>query len=183
MGLKHLILGCLMDHPTYGYEMITSLYRDFVGLGPEVNDGQLYTTLNRMESEGLITKKVVHQEKVPNKKVIYITPKGREEFLEWLLSGEGENDPVRFDFFNKYEFLNKCNFFNHLDAGAAMDKLSAQHDLVSGKLENLLRARESMVRKGVAPFRIKILEYGIGVQKVKVKWLEEMMELFRGGKP
>lgn len=178
MAFKHLILGCLMDYPTYGYEMISSLYRDFVGLGPEVNDGLLYTALNRMESEGLITKRVVHQEKAPSKKIIYITDKGREEFLSWLVSDDGEQDPVRFDFFNKYEFLNKCNFFNHLDQKTALEKLSNQHRIMLDKLESLLRARESMVRKGVLPYRVKILDYGIGIQRVKIQWLKDMMEMF-----
>ncbi|MFZ5632330.1 MAG: PadR family transcriptional regulator [Bacillota bacterium] len=178
MGLKHLILGCLMDSPTYGYEMLKSLYRDFFGLGPEVNDGQVYTTLNRMESAGLITREVVHQEKVPSKKVIHITEKGREEFRQWLLSGDGENEPARFDFFNKYEFLNKCNFFNHTDPDTALDKLARQLGLMEDKLAGLLRARDRMVQKGVQKHRVRILDYGIEIQKVKIRWLKEMLDLY-----
>lgn len=175
MSLKHLILGCLLEHPSYGYRMMKSLYKDFFELAPEVNDGQLYTTLNRMENENLITKKLVQQEKAPSKKIIYITDKGREKFYQWLMSDEGEHESVRFDFFNKYEFLNKCNFFNHIEIDMVKNKLAKQLEIMKSKLEILHKVRVSMVQKEVQPHRIKILDYGIEVQKVKVSWLEDMI--------
>ncbi|GBF32351.1 transcriptional regulator [Desulfocucumis palustris] len=180
MSLKHLILGCLMDRPAYGYEMLKSLYRDFFALSPEVNDGQLYTVLARMEKDGLITKEIVYQDKAPSKKLIHITPKGREEFNDWLLSGDGENEPVRFDFFNKYEFLNKCNFFNHASPETAREKLEKQIEHMENKLLSLQRARLSMVQKKVPPFRIKILDYGLEIQRVKIQWLKDMLGMFGG---
>ncbi|MBF7082929.1 PadR family transcriptional regulator [Desulfallas sp. Bu1-1] len=182
MSLKHLILGCLLDHPSYGYKMLRNIYKDFFGLAPEVNDGQLYTLLNKMEKEGLITRYTVHQDKAPSKKLLNITEKGRAEFLRWLMSGEGENESVRFDFFNKYTFLNKCNFFNYLEPREARDKLSKQLELMESKLENLQKARNSMVQKAVQTHRIRILDYGIEVQKVKVKWLKEMLQFYGGEK-
>ena len=181
MALFHMILGCLAEYPTYGYSMLKSIYRDFLGQGPEVNDGQLYSTLKKMETENLVTRKTVHQETSPSKKLVYITPKGEEEFQSWLLSVENETGGARYDFFNEYKFLKKCNFFNHLQAEDARAKIAKQMEEVEKSLENLLSARASMVKKKVPEHRIKILDYGIEVQKIRAKWLGEFMELYRGG--
>jgi len=181
MALQHMILGCLMEFPTYGYSMLKSIYRDFYGHGPGVNDGQLYNTLAKMEREGLITKKTVPQERLPNKKLIYITGKGKHEFLLWLRSAKNEQAGARYDFFNEYRFLNKCNFFNHLPATESAAKLQAQLEEAEKSLESLLVARWSMVRKKVAGHRIKILDYGIETQKTRIRWLQEYQELWKEG--
>ncbi len=40
-------------------------------------------------------------------------------------------------------------------------------------------ARQSMVRKKVAKHRIKILDYGIEMQKTRIRWLQEYRELWK----
>lgn len=178
MALQHMILGCLMEFPTYGYKMLKSIYRDFYSHGPGVNDGQLYNTLKKMEREGLITRETVSQDRLPNKKLIYITDRGREQFLLWLASAENEEAGARYDFFNEYRFLNKCNFFNHLPSSVGEAKLKITLEEANKSLDSLLRARESMQRKKVSKHRAKILDYGIALQNMRIKWLEEFRELW-----
>jgi DNA-binding PadR family transcriptional regulator len=174
-----MILGCLMEFPTYGYKMLKSIYRDFYGHGPGVNDGQLYNTLKKMEREGFITRETVSQDRLPNKKLIFITGRGREQFLLWLGSAESEEAGSRYDFFNEYRFLNKCNFFNHLPASDVESKLREQLEEADKSLDSLLQARISMQRKKVSKHRVKILDYGIAMQRTRIKWLEEYRELWR----
>ncbi|MBS3948909.1 MAG: PadR family transcriptional regulator [Dethiobacter sp.] len=179
MGLQHLILGCLVEHPTYGYKMLKSIFKDFLGQGPEVNDGQLYSTLKKMENEGLIVRETIHQEVLPSKKLLYITGKGEEAFRDWLLSDENETGRARYDFFNEYRFLYKGNFFNFLEPAEALQKTARQLTEAEQSLSSLLAARGSMVKKKVSAHRIKILDYGLEVQKVRIRWLKEFMALYR----
>lgn len=179
MGLQHMILGCLAEYPTYGYKMLKSIYKDFLGQGPEVNDGQLYSTLKKMENEGLVVRETIHQEVLPSKKLLHITGKGKEEFRNWLLSDENEAGRARYDFFNEYRFLNKCNFFDCLEPAEARRKMTRQLTEAEQSLSSLLAARSSMVKKKVAAHRVKILDYGLEVQKIRVRWLKEFMALYR----
>ena len=56
MGFKHFVLGYFVDNAAHGYELIKMLY-GFFPVGPEINQGRLYTTLNKLEKESLIERK------------------------------------------------------------------------------------------------------------------------------
>ncbi|NPV90774.1 MAG: PadR family transcriptional regulator [Firmicutes bacterium] len=174
MSLKYMILGSLKEYPVHGYNMLDLIFRDFADQRPEVNSGQLYALLSKMEEEGLIERQVVQQDKVPNKKVVSLTPKGEEDFDRWLNSDSEEAEYTRYDFFSKYGFLYKVNFFNGLDTDVAVDKIDRQIRQMEEKLGNFVFAEESMTERGVDRLRIVILQYGIEIQKTKIKWLKRL---------
>ncbi len=92
MSLKYMILGLVKEFPAYGYDIMRIVQRDFAEQGPEINKGQLYTLVKKMEEEGLIVREVVPQDKTPNRKLIKITPQGEIDFEKWLRSEEEENE-------------------------------------------------------------------------------------------
>jgi DNA-binding PadR family transcriptional regulator len=53
MSLRYGILGLLAEEPMHGYEM-KSRYEALLGKAWEVNIGQIYSTLQRLERDGLI---------------------------------------------------------------------------------------------------------------------------------
>jgi DNA-binding PadR family transcriptional regulator len=150
------------------------LHRDFAEQGPEINKGQLYTLVKKMEEEGLIVREVVQQDKTPNRKLIKITPQGEADFDNWLRSDTEENENIRYDFFSKYGFLNKVNHFNKLSNQEVLDKLDRQLKLMEEKYTNFVNARDSMLIKKVDLFRVFIIEYGIENQKAKIEWLKRL---------
>lgn len=176
MSLKYMILGCVRESPAHGYDMLRLIFRDFAENGPEVNTGQLYTLLHRLEKEGLIVRETVPQEKAPSRKVIRLTPKGEEEFDSWLRSSAEEVEFIRYDFFSKYGFLYKVNYFHLLSTEEILEKIDWQISLMEEKLANFLAAEEDMRRRKVNYYRILILQYGIEVQKTKLAWLRKLRE-------
>jgi DNA-binding PadR family transcriptional regulator len=72
---------------SYGYEVKQSLEGKFGDLLPEINAGQIYTTLTRLERDGLI---VGHT--IPNdsrgKRVFELTPAGQVALHRWVESPE-----------------------------------------------------------------------------------------------
>lgn len=174
MSLKHMILGLVREFPIYGYDVLKVISRDFAEQGPEINKGQFYTLIQKMEDEGLIARETILQEKSPNRKMISITPKGELEFENWLRSDTDESENIRYDFFGKYNFLYKVMHFKELSPDEIQQKLERQTKLMREKLDNFVRARENMQKRKVDPLRIHILNYGIEVQKVKVEWLNKL---------
>jgi DNA-binding PadR family transcriptional regulator len=169
MSLKPMILGCLLDAPSHGYEIRHRL-KDFIRRSHGINEGQLYATLKKMEKDGLVTKKIEPQEKNPPRKVFFLTEKGRKEFYQWLLEGDG-TDFTAFDFFGAFAFLEKCTFFKHLPPAGVAGIVESQLGLEKAKLEEFKRVRSRMLERGVNRYRIKVIEFGIDLQEIKIKWL------------
>ena len=174
MSLKYMILGLVREFPVYGYDVLKVISRDFAEQGPEINKGQFYTLVQKMEDDGLIIRETVPQEKSPSRKMISITPKGESEFESWLRSDTDENENIRYDFFGKYNFLYKVMHFKELSEEETRQKLDRQIKLMNEKLDNFIRARENMQKREIDPLRIHILTYGIEVQKVKIEWLHKL---------
>jgi len=112
---------------------------------------------------------------MPDQKIISITPQGAEEFYRWLESQVDEEGHVKFDFFNQYSFLNKVNFFKFLPDDKIITKLKEQLLISAMRLERFNKAREEMIQKKVDVYRIRIIEYGIEVEKLRKEWLLSLL--------
>ena len=172
MSLKHMILGCLMDSPSYGYE-IKKFTREFFKRSQGVNEGQLYATLKKMEEDGLVHKELILQEKNPPRKVFQITEQGKEVFYSWLTETGEDGEIASFDFFQVFPFLERCNYFKHTEAEAARALVDRQMKREAAKLEEFKRVREEMQVRRVDRFRVSIIEFGIDFQRLKLNWLEK----------
>jgi len=146
---------------------------DFFPTSPEINQGRLYTTLNKLEKESMIEKKIKFQDDLPDQKIIYITPQGLDEFYDWLDSTLDEEDNTKFDFFKQYSFLSKVNYYKHLPEDKILAKFRGQLRISTDRLKRFEETRKEMIQKKVDHYRIRIIEYGIEVEKVKVAWLQE----------
>lgn len=171
MSARNMILGSLMESPVHGYDLKKRVFRKvFSDFG--INDGQLYPLLKKLETEGLIRKEVIVQEGAPSRHKYYITDAGRAAFAAWLESSEGEERSMRYDFMRREEFFTRCNYIRHMDKKSAVAKMERQILLVRETVADFNRARERMLDKNVDPYRIKLLEYGIGNQEARLAWLE-----------
>lgn len=171
-----MILGLVREFPAHSYDVLKILYRDFAEQGPEINKGQLYSLVQKMEEEGLIVRETISQEKNPNRKLIEITPKGEADFNEWLRTSNNEYENIRYDFFSKYYFLYKVHYFNQLTKEQISDKLTKQITLMEEKLDNFLGAREDMAARQVDFYRMAVIEYGIHIQRTKISWLKDLLK-------
>ena len=89
--LKFALLGLLAKESRHGYDLKRAFERLLGGTWP-VNIGQIYTTLTRLERDGLVTAETVAQTTVPDRKVYSLTAAGHEALGEWL--GQPVSDAV-----------------------------------------------------------------------------------------
>lgn len=93
MSLEHAILGFLSYSPFTGYDLKKVFDRSVNHFWP-ADRSQIYRTLSRLAEGGLATVEIVHQEDAPDRKVYYITERGRDELHAWL-NADSEPDSVR----------------------------------------------------------------------------------------
>lgn len=74
----------LAKAPAHGYDLKRQLDEDFAELWGELNIGQIYTTLRRLERDGLVVQQVVEQQGRPDKKVFSLTPAGHDFARSWV---------------------------------------------------------------------------------------------------
>src|SRR5690606_42094558 len=74
---RHLV-ALLAKERAHGYELKQALQQTFGSAYPSPNIGQIYVTLGRLEKDGLVRSVGVEQSNRPNKKVYYLTAKGRD---------------------------------------------------------------------------------------------------------
>lgn len=101
MPVRHAVLGLLAQRPRHGYEL-RAAFQALVG-GEEnwdVKPAQIYTTLARLEQNGLVMQDGVEQDAGPEKRIYALTPTGRKTLKEWFASGAG-TEPRHDEFFLK----------------------------------------------------------------------------------
>lgn len=175
MSFKYLVLGCLLDFPTHGYDLMKKILSEFAPANSPVNEGRLYSTIKKLEKEQLIERHISKQDNLPDQKIINITSEGEKDFYQWLLSDSQERDTTKFDFFKQYPFLVKVNNFKYLDNEHIREKLIDQLQICNSRIERFNQASKNMTNHAVNKYRINIVEYGLEVEKVRIKWLKNLL--------
>ncbi|MEV6059929.1 PadR family transcriptional regulator [Nocardia asteroides] len=83
MALRHAVLAALLEGEASGYDLAKGFdvsVANFWMATPQ----QLYKELERMTGDGLITTRLVQQERRPNKRLHTITPAGREALRAFI---------------------------------------------------------------------------------------------------
>jgi len=80
VSIKHGILALLRDRPGYGYQL-RAAFEETTGSAWPVNIGQIYTTLGRLERDGLVAKS---GEDAEGHVVYEITESGATELEDWF---------------------------------------------------------------------------------------------------
>lgn len=82
--MRNAILALLAEEPAHGYDLKGKLEGRFSAAWPSVNIGQVYSTLGRLERDGLVASESIAQGHRPEKRVYELTEAGREELWLWL---------------------------------------------------------------------------------------------------
>ena len=93
MSIRHALLALLSEGPKYGLQ----LRQEFESRTGEVwplNVGQVYTTLQRLERDGLIESDDDVDDEGPQKG-FHITQEGAEELAQWLRTPPDFSSPPR----------------------------------------------------------------------------------------
>jgi DNA-binding PadR family transcriptional regulator len=167
------LLGLLSENSGHGYGLRKQIVHRLAHFR-NINEGQLYTQLAKMEKEGLIVREVVVPDKGPARKLLHITSKGKQTFRDWLRSDQHEDEGVLYDFMQGYAFFSKVNFFQHLDPEESRLKIRSQLSLMENRKKAYQEILLQMEQRKADPFRIRILAYGLKEVEHRIEWLNEL---------
>jgi DNA-binding PadR family transcriptional regulator len=162
--LRHSLLGLLRKAPAHGYDLKAAFEGLLGGTWP-VNAGQVYSTLARLERDGLVECSRVAQELVPDKKVYELTSSGELELKRWL--GEPVTGPVRV----RDELLVKVLVQVVVDPSAARGLLHAQREVQLRHLGELTASIED-----AEPTTRLVLEGAALHVEADLEWLDRCEE-------
>jgi DNA-binding PadR family transcriptional regulator len=82
--MRYPFLALLSRAPAHGYELKQAFDQAFGSIWPELNFGQVYTTLARLERDGLVQGEEIAQEHRRDKKVYEVTTDGLAALQAWI---------------------------------------------------------------------------------------------------
>lgn len=91
MSVRHALLALLCDGPKYGLQLREEFEAGTGEVWP-LNVGQVYTTLQRLERDGLVASEDDHD---GPQKAYRLTPDGRDELDQWLRTPPDMTSPPR----------------------------------------------------------------------------------------
>jgi len=91
MSVRHALLALLNEGPKYGLQLRLEFEARTGEVWP-LNVGQVYTTLQRLERDGLVHADL--NEGGPQR-AYRITPQGHDELISWLRTPPGDSQPPR----------------------------------------------------------------------------------------
>jgi DNA-binding PadR family transcriptional regulator len=91
MSIKHGLLALLERGPMHGYQLRVAFEESTGGTWP-LNIGQVYTTLSRLERDGMVRPLPEHDE---GQRPYQITGAGRAELTAWFTTPIGRTDRPR----------------------------------------------------------------------------------------
>ncbi len=83
MAVKHIFLALLSKKPMHGYD-IKNAFEELLSGQWSLNFGQVYTTLTRLERDGLVKIEEIKSEDKTEKKIYRLTENGQEQLDQWL---------------------------------------------------------------------------------------------------
>lgn len=164
--MRHVLLGLLAKEPAHGYELKRLLEERLGRLWPTVNIGQVYTTLRRLERDGLVRSAEVAQSDRRDKRVFELTAAGQDELDEWLGDTTVEVR-VKEPFFMKLAVAAN---------GAGRDPL-VLIDRYRRALLRRLRQVQALDDAGATPLERMVVEGAVLHLQADVRWLEACEEL------
>jgi DNA-binding PadR family transcriptional regulator len=127
LSLKYGVMGLLKEEPLHGYE-VKNRFEAMLGGTWEVNIGQIYTTLQRLERDGLV--RPVGERGDRGKLLYELSPEGQKALDQWLANGGLQPMLAR----QKRAYLQRLRDLNRLEERARRDGRTDLARLVRGAL-------------------------------------------------
>ncbi|WP_445155313.1 PadR family transcriptional regulator [Arthrobacter sp. Hor0625] len=164
MSIRHSLLALLQERPRYGYQLRTE-FEDRTGSSWPLNIGQVYTTLDRLERDGLVERNGADAEG----HIVYsVTDAGRAEAREWFAAPVSRTSPPRNELAIK---LALALTLPAVDVGAL---IQAQRAVSIRTLQEYTRTRREAVAhlRAADTARLLVLDSLIFQTEAEVRWLD-----------
>ncbi|MFA4915519.1 MAG: PadR family transcriptional regulator [Syntrophales bacterium] len=167
MSIKYAMLGILAERDLHGYELKSS-FDEKVGEFWSLNYGQIYSTLDRLEKEALVTYDRQAQDKRPDRKIFSITTKGRKELDEWLSTPVTRVRALRDELFIKLVFMDKNN------PAPVLELIEKQKILYLKQMNRLTHQKVALKKEAKSLDTIAtelLMDAGLFHAEADIKWL------------
>ena len=164
MSLKYGVLGLLTGEPLHGYE-VKNRFEAMLGGTWDVNIGQIYTTLQRLERDGLV--RPVGPRGDRGKLVYELSAEGRRALDEWLARPDLGPSQLHEDIYVKLLLARR------IANGDLQQLLGRQKRAYLQRLRDLNRLEERARRDG----RIDLARLVRGAllhTEADLKWMDEL---------
>lgn len=183
--LKMILLGFLNYNTHTGYDL-KRLIEQSINNFWNAYHSQIYTTLRKMEQEGLVTSDLADDDDKLNKRVYTITAAGQAELHQWL------QKPMQHLPTTKNEFMVRVFFSGQRDDDSIIAELRLHRQMHQERLE-AYRAYD--MRAAVADFADDVdaphiqremlfwqmtLEYGIDYEEMVIRSIDKMLAKLEG---
>ncbi|MEV7031292.1 PadR family transcriptional regulator [Streptomyces sp. NPDC093272] len=138
MALRNALMAALLEGEASGYDLakgFDATVANFWSATPQ----QLYRELDRMEAEGLVTARVVEQERRPTKRLFSLTDAGRREVRAFTAEPPARPAAVR------DELLVKVQCADAGDMAAVRAAVAGRMELATAKLARYERIRRRLL--------------------------------------
>lgn len=182
--LKYILLGFIWYKPSTGYELKQALDNS-TGYFWHAYHSQIYTTLRKLEEEGLITTHLENGNDHLTRRVCEITEEGKSALIQW------QNDPLTEISKIKEDLLVRI-FFSGVRAAPEIEaelrlqrKLHQQQLDLYNKAMNCgfddLQINSDNGHIGIDPALVDMLQdatlkFGIAYEEMYIQWLESLIE-------
>lgn len=163
MSLRFAFLAFLTTGAKHGYELKSEFEDLFRGLW-DVNAGQIYTTLSRMQRDALVTNERIAQDDRPDKKIYTLTEDGKREVARWLSEAIQELDTPR------DELLVKVFVLLQLKSPACLEVIRLQRNHFMASLREFTQLKLTTAD----PLRQLIFDRAILRIQADLEWLDNV---------
>jgi DNA-binding PadR family transcriptional regulator len=160
MSVQNVLLGVLAEGPMHGYDLKRAYDDRFPGAKP-LAYGQVYSSLSRLEQEGMVEIAETSQDGGPERTAYALTARGRERLHGWLAETEPPGPYAAVDLVRKTTTALRLG----ADAGGILQRQRAEH---LDAMRALLRVQADVDDPGA---RIAI-DHTIFHLDADLKWLE-----------
>jgi DNA-binding PadR family transcriptional regulator len=167
--LRHALLGLLAREKRHGYELKNAL-EQALGGSWEINFGQIYSTLQRLERDGLVSAAEVESDG-RGKKTYELTELGRRELEGWFDQPVEKPRRLRDEFFIKLVVRHLAGY------GDALEMIARQRKAYLQRVRDLTRLA---AEESDDPFVSLLIEGAILHLQADLRWLDmcdERLEL------
>jgi DNA-binding PadR family transcriptional regulator len=143
MSVRCAVLGFLSSKPMHGYEVKRRFDRATGGFW-QLNFGQIYSTLDRLEREGLVERlREPVEDDAGDRKVFRITVRGRSRLDDWLVRPIAQARALRDDLFVRLLFCNPKD-------SASLLRMTARHrDVYELEMRKLLKRKAQLEKLAI----------------------------------
>src|SRR5215471_4469229 len=166
MSLKFGILGLLAEEPLHGYE-VKARFEAMLGHTWEVNIGQVYSTLQRLERDALIEPAGDRGDR--GKLAYQVTSAGRQMLERWLAEPEAEPQQLHDEFFVKLMLIRR------LANGNLTGLIDRQRRVYLQRIRDLA-GLERRARAEQHPDLLLLIKGAVIHTEADIKWLDTCLE-------